>query len=99
MYFNNQFIRWINSPLASSLCCLKKTSIFYFHLKEIRINTGLDGFYGWGGFGGSQMQWSLEEKIGFAYVPTYLFWIDITNGKGRDLQKEVVRCVHKLKNN
>ena len=54
---------------------------------------GLDGFYGWGGYGGSQMQWHREEKIAFAYIPNYLFWVDITNEKGRRLQREVLQCV------
>ena len=43
------------------------------------------------------MQWHLDAKIGFAYVPTSLFWIDITNGIARELQKAVLQCVQKLK--
>lgn len=59
---------------------------------------GLEGYYGWGGYGGSQMQWHREEKIAFAYVPSFLFWVDITNEKGRKMQREVLKCVKNIKN-
>ena len=58
---------------------------------------GMEGYFGWGGYGGSQMQWHPEEKIAFAYVPSFLFWIDIGNQKGRRLQREVLKCARKLK--
>ena len=58
---------------------------------------GLDGYYGWGGYGGSQMQWHPEEKIAFAFVPNFLFWIDVTNEKGRRLQRLVLTCVRNVK--
>ena len=58
---------------------------------------GLEGFFGWGGYGGSQMQWHPEEKIAFAFIPSYLFWIDICNEKGRRLQREVLKCVKMMK--
>ena len=57
---------------------------------------GMDGYFGWGGYGGSQMQWHPKEQIAFAYVPSYLFWIDIENQKGRRLQREVLKCARKL---
>jgi hypothetical protein len=65
--------------------------------KERRIAEGVEGYYGWGGYGGSQIQWHPEEKIGFGYIPSYLFWIDITNDRARMLQKEVLQCVRNLK--
>ena len=62
-----------------------------------RIFEGMEGYFGWGGYGGSQMQWHPEEKIAFAFVPSYLFWIDIGNQRGRRLQREVLRCARNLK--
>ena len=67
--------------------------------EDRRMLAGLEGFYGWGGYGGSQMEWHLDEKIAFAFVPSHLFWIDITNEKGRKLQREVLKCVKHLKAN
>ena len=58
---------------------------------------GLDGYHGWGGYGGSQMQWHPEEKIAFAFVPNFLFWIDIGNERGRRLQRLVLTCVRDIK--
>ena len=60
---------------------------------------GRNGFYGWMGFGGSVFQWHPELKIGFAYVPTLLNWVDLVNNKARLLQEEVVRCVIRDTNN
>ena len=54
---------------------------------------GRDGYFGWFGYGGSVFQWNPELKIGFAYTPTLLHWFDMTNGRGRLLQQEVVNCV------
>ena len=61
--------------------------------KERKSYEGMDGYYGWGGWGGSQMQWHPEEKIAFAFVPSFLSWIDVGNQKGRKMQREVLRCV------
>ena len=36
-------------------------------------------------------------RIGFAYTPTLLHWFDMTNGRGRQLQEEVVKCVKNKK--
>ena len=41
-------------------------------------------------------QWHPELKIGFAYVPTWLEWSDLTNSRGGYLQEEVVRCVKRI---
>ena len=65
--------------------------------EDRKILTDLEGYYGWGGYGGSQMQWHREERISFAYIPNYLFWVDVSNEKGRRLQREVLRCARKLK--
>ena len=54
---------------------------------------GRDGFFGWFGYGGSVFQWNPELQIGFAYTPTLLHWFDMTNGRGRLLQQEIVKCV------
>lgn len=40
-----------------------------------------EGWYGWFGFGGSVMQWHPELKIGFAYVPSDLMYLDLNNIK------------------
>jgi len=53
---------------------------------------GRDGYTGWMGLGGSVMQWHPRLKIGFAYVPTLLTWVDLNNNKARLLQEEVSRC-------
>jgi len=58
---------------------------------------GRDGYYGWHGYGGSVFQWYPEHRIGFAYTPTLLHWFDMTNGRGRQLQEEVVKCVKNRK--
>lgn len=54
---------------------------------------GRDGYFGWFGYGGSVFQWNPELKIGFAYTPNLLHWFDMTNGRGRLLQQEVVKCI------
>ena len=36
-------------------------------------------------------------RIGFAYTPTLLHWFDLNNGRGRQLQEEVVKCVRNRK--
>ena len=59
---------------------------------------GRQGYYGWMGYGGSVFQWHPELKIGFAYVPTLMNWIDLTNNKGRLLQGEVVKCAKRAEN-
>ena len=63
------------------------------HEEERRSFDGMEGYFGWGGWGGSQMQWHPEEKIAFAFVPSYLFVVDVGNQKARKLQREVLKCV------
>lgn len=58
---------------------------------------GRDGYCGWHGYGGSVFQWYPELRIGFGYTPTLLHWFDMTNGRGRLLQQEVVKCVKNRK--
>jgi len=65
--------------------------------KETEFVKGLEGFYGWMGYGGSLFQWHPELKIGFAYVPTLLFWMNVTNDRARNYQREVIKCVKNLK--
>ena len=48
--------------------------------------TGREGYYGWFGVGGSVFNWHPELKIGFGYVPTYLNWLDLQNGKAAKIQ-------------
>ena len=67
------------------------------HVLSCQSLAGIEGYYGWGGYGGSQMQWHVEEKIAFAYIPNFLFWVDISNEKGRRLQREVLKCVKMMK--
>ena len=59
---------------------------------------GRDGYYGWFGYGGSIFQWHPEYKIGFAYTPTLMEWYSLDNGKGKRLQREVVRCTENIRN-
>ena len=56
-----------------------------------------DGYYGWFGFGGSVFQWHPEMRIGFAFVPTCLQTLDLTNARGAALQQVVKECCKNLK--
>jgi len=58
---------------------------------------GRDGYYGWFGYGGSIFQWHPEHKIGFAFTPTLMEWYSLDNGKGKRLQREVVKCIENRK--
>ena len=42
------------------------------------------------------MQWNVDKKIGFAYVPTDLHPLDLTNKRGGMLQKILVECADKV---
>lgn len=53
------------------------------------------GFYGWYGNGGSIFQWNPEQQVGFGYVPTLLFSLDLCNFRGSILQDLVSKCVAK----
>ncbi len=64
--------------------------------RDRQLNQGREGFYGWMGLGGSVFQWHPELKIGFGYVPTSLFPIDIFNERGKAYQSEVLKCVKRL---
>ena len=66
--------------------------------EDMSETNGRQGYYGWMGYGGSVFQWHPELKIGFAYVPTLMNWIDLTNNKGRLLQGEVVKCAKRAEN-
>lgn len=57
------------------------------------LNNGREGFYGWMGLGGSIFQWHPEKKIGFAYAPTSLNFLDLVNERGKAYQAEVIRCL------
>ncbi len=63
---------------------------------ERGLHHGRDGFFGWLGLGGSIFQWHPQERIGFAYVPTSLNWLDIVNERGKAYQMEVMRCAERL---
>ena len=52
-------------------------------------NKNREGFYGWMGYGGSIFQWHPGLKIGFCFVPTVLFQIDLLNERGAELQQLV----------
>ena len=53
---------------------------------------GVHGCFGWMGYGGSVIQWHPETKIGFGFVPTFLYWIDVNNCRGKKLLAEAIRC-------
>lgn len=61
------------------------------------FNNGREGFYGWMGYGGSIFQWHPEHQIGFGYVPTCLYALDIVHERGKTYQEEVLRCVERLR--
>ena len=61
--------------------------------QEVLFMKDREGFYGWGGLGGSIFQWHPELKIGFAFVPTRLLILDIFNARGAVLQDLVKKCV------
>ena len=56
---------------------------------------GLEGCHGWIGYGGSVIQWHPGMNIGFAFVPTFLYGIDIDNRRGKNLLREVLCCAEK----
>ena len=60
------------------------------------IPNDIAGCYGWIGYGGSVIQWHRELKIGFGFVPTFLYYADLNNVRGKNLLSEVIRCA-KLK--
>ncbi len=64
---------------------------------EKRLNINREGFYGWFGLGGSIFQWDPELKIGFSFVPTKAFVIDLNNERGAVLQNIVQQCARKTK--
>ena len=66
-------------------------------VNEFDEASGRNGYYGWFGYGGSVFQWNPDLRIGFAYTPTYLYWFDGSNNRGRILQQEVVKCVKNSK--
>lgn len=57
------------------------------------LNNGREGYYGWMGLGGSIFQWHPEARIGFAYVPTSLNFLDLVNERGKGYQAELARCL------
>ena len=62
--------------------------------EEDRSETnGRQGYYGWMGLGGSVFQWHPELRIGFAYLPTLLSWVDMANNRGGKFQKLIMEIV------
>ncbi len=57
------------------------------------MNEGREGFYGWMGLGGSIFQWHPQYRIGFGYVPTSLYALDLVNERGKAYQAETVNCI------
>jgi hypothetical protein len=43
------------------------------------LNEGREGFYGWCGLGGAVLEYHPEEKIGFGYATTNLYFPDVSN--------------------
>ena len=76
---------------------LMETNFTQGGVNKFEEEGGRDGYYGWFGYGGSVFQWHPDLNIGFGYTPALLHWEDVTNGIGRNLQQEVVKCVQKLK--
>ena len=62
---------------------------------EIGLNQNREGYYGWMGYGGSVVQWHPELKIGFAFIPTLMSGVEVTNERGAVLQQIVKDCCTK----
>jgi CubicO group peptidase (beta-lactamase class C family) len=61
--------------------------------RDLGLNQGREGFYGWMGLGGSIIQWHPEHQVGFAYVPTSLNVLDLVNERGKSYQSEVLNIL------
>ena len=61
--------------------------------EQRRSVEGLEGCHGWYGYGGSTFYWHPELKIGFAFVPTFLHWID--EERGKHLLRLALQCAEK----
>lgn len=61
------------------------------------LNQNREGWFGWGGIGGSIMMFHPEHKIGFSYVPTDLFLLDFSFTRGSLLQKLAVEAIEAKK--
>ena len=90
----------IRAEMGSFYATLCQGGVAQFHKTdaknprmERKFHSGREGYYGWLGVGGSIFQWHPELKIGFAYVPTSLFFLDFMNERGKAYQAEVVRCI------
>ena len=60
---------------------------------NIKVCKGRTTWYGWGGFGGSIMQWNPELQIGIAYVPADHICLDALNGRAVSLARLVESAV------
>ena len=60
---------------------------------ENHMHGNRSGWYGWFGLGGSVFQWHPEKKVGFAYVPSDLFWTDFVDFKASKIQKQVIDII------
>jgi len=54
---------------------------------DIAFHRLSEGYVGWMGIGGSSMQWNVEHKLGFAYIPTNLSKFDFSNHRAARIQK------------
>ena len=62
------------------------------------VSLNVRGWYGFMGLGGSVFQWHPQERVSFAYIPTFLDWTDFTMDKGVTLRDTVFACILNLKN-
>ena len=53
-----------------------KSQVFDANAVQYRINKNREGYIGWLGYTGSVLQWHLDQKISFAYVPAESNFID-----------------------
>ena len=84
IYLYKNVLSEINLPLKNSL---KPGSSVFVGMYKNR-----DGYYGWFGFGGSVFQWHPDLRIGFAFVPTCLHTLDMSDLRGAELQQIVKEC-------
>ena len=69
-----------------------KSQVFDANAVQYRINKNREGYIGWLGYTGSVLQWHLDQKISFAYVPAESNFIDFYAQRAGVLQKLVLQC-------
>ena len=82
----------VNSMTKGGVELFKTPSVVKPTPPKLQPPKGMEGSYGWYGFGGSVFYWHPEMKIGFAFVPTFMHIFDVNNVRGKNLLAEAIRC-------